>query len=42
MVDVQMLNGMAEIYSTVRKSIKENKECTNGDYWDCTKQFGFA
>ena len=31
MVYVQMLNGIAEIYSTVRKSMKENKECTNGD-----------
>ena len=29
---VQMLNAMAETYSTVQKGMKENKECTNGDY----------
>ena len=29
---VQILNAMAEIYSTVWKGTKENQECTNGDY----------
>ena len=29
---VQMLNAMAEIYSTVRKGTKENQECPNGDF----------
>ena len=29
---VQMLNAMAETYSTVGKGMKENKQCTNGDY----------
>ena len=31
-----MLNAMAEIYSTVWKGMKENQECTNGDYWGLT------
>ena len=29
---VELLNGMEEIYSSVWKGMKENQECTNGDY----------
>ena len=30
---------MAETYSTVRKGMKENKECTNGDSFSNTSKF---
>ena len=29
---VELLNGIEEIYSSVWKGMKENQECTNGDY----------
>ena len=35
---VEMLNVIEETYSSVWKSMKENQECTNGDYsykWSC-------
>ena len=38
---VQMLNAMAETYSTVQKGMKENKECTNGDYYVLQINFKF-
>ena len=30
---VVLLNAIEEIYSSVWKGMKENQECTNGDYY---------